>query len=177
MFSLLACAFSVISKKLLLNPRSQKFIPIFSSKGFPGGSDGKESACNVGHLGSIPGLGRSPGGGNGNPLQYSCLENPYGQRSLAESSIGLALSFRFLLYVELILLCGMKRGVTLFICLWISSCSNTTVERLFFPIKWTLHPCQQSIDCKCKGFFLDSQLCSCNLHICPHASINLSWLP
>ena len=45
-------------------------------KGFPGGSEGKESACNVGDLGSIPGLGRSPGEGNGNPLQYSCLENP-----------------------------------------------------------------------------------------------------
>ena len=44
--------------------------------GFPGGSDGKESACNVGDLGSIPGSGRSPGGGHGNPLQYSCLENP-----------------------------------------------------------------------------------------------------
>ena len=41
-----------------------------------GGSDGKESTCNAGDLGSIPGLGRSPGGGNGNPLQYSCLENP-----------------------------------------------------------------------------------------------------
>ena len=49
--------------------------------GFPGGSDGKESTCNVGDLGSIPGLGRSPGGGHGNPLQYSCLENPHGQRS------------------------------------------------------------------------------------------------
>ena len=43
---------------------------------FPGGSDGKASACNAGDLGSIPGLGRSPGEGNGNPLQYSCLENP-----------------------------------------------------------------------------------------------------
>ena len=43
---------------------------------FPGGSDGKVSAYNVGDLGSIPGLGRSPGEGNGNPLQYSCLENP-----------------------------------------------------------------------------------------------------
>ena len=54
--------------------------------GFPGGSDGKESACNVRDLGSIPGLGRSLGlgrGGHGNPLQYSCLENPHGQRSLA----------------------------------------------------------------------------------------------
>ena len=42
---------------------------------FPGGSSGKESACNVGDLGSIPGLGRSPGEGNGYPLQYSGLEN------------------------------------------------------------------------------------------------------
>ena len=44
--------------------------------GFPGGSDGKASACNAGDLGLIPGLGRSPGEGNGNPLQHSCLENP-----------------------------------------------------------------------------------------------------
>ena len=43
---------------------------------FPGGSDRKASAYNVGDPGSIPGLGRSPGEGNGNPLQYSCLENP-----------------------------------------------------------------------------------------------------
>ena len=44
--------------------------------GLPGGSDGKASACNVGDLGSTLGLGRSPGEGNGSPLQYSCLENP-----------------------------------------------------------------------------------------------------
>ena len=43
---------------------------------FPGGSEVKAFASNVGDLGSIPGLGRSPGEGNGNPLQYSCLENP-----------------------------------------------------------------------------------------------------
>ena len=49
---------------------------------FPGGSDGKEFACNAGDLGLISELGRSPGGGQGNPLQYSCLENPHGQRSL-----------------------------------------------------------------------------------------------
>ena len=42
---------------------------------FPGGSDDKASACNAGDLGSIPGLGKSPGEGNGNPLQYYCLEN------------------------------------------------------------------------------------------------------
>ena len=51
--------------------------------GFPPASDGKEFACHAGDLGSIPGLGRSPGGGHGNPLQYSCLENPLGQRCLA----------------------------------------------------------------------------------------------
>ena len=44
--------------------------------GFPGGSDGKESACNAGDVGLIPESGRSPGGGNGNTLQYSCLDNP-----------------------------------------------------------------------------------------------------
>ena len=51
--------------------------------GFPGGSDGKESACNAGDMGLIPGLGRSPGEGNGYPLQYSCLEKFRGQKSLA----------------------------------------------------------------------------------------------
>ena len=51
--------------------------------GFPGGSDSKESVCNLGELGLIPGLGRSPGGGHDNPLQYSTLKNPHGQRSLA----------------------------------------------------------------------------------------------
>ena len=44
--------------------------------GFPGSSEGKESACNAGDPGLIPGLGRFPGEGNSNPLQYSCLENP-----------------------------------------------------------------------------------------------------
>jgi hypothetical protein len=48
----------------------------------PGGPDGKQSACHAGKLGVIPGLGKFPGEGNGNPLQNSCLENPHGQRSL-----------------------------------------------------------------------------------------------
>ena len=52
------------------------------SPSFPSGSVGKESTCNVGDLSSKPGLGISPGGGHGNPLQYSCLENPHGPRSL-----------------------------------------------------------------------------------------------
>ena len=57
--------------------------------GFPGGPDSKESTCNVGDLDSIPGLGRSPEEGHGNPLQYSCLENLHGQRSqMGNSSWG-----------------------------------------------------------------------------------------
>ena len=54
--------------------------PVFL--GFLGGSDSKESACNARDVGSIPGLGGSPGGGHGKLLQYSYLENPHGQRSL-----------------------------------------------------------------------------------------------
>ena len=50
--------------------------------GFPGGSDGKESTCNVGNLGSIPGLGRSREGGYSNLFQYSYLENLHGKRRL-----------------------------------------------------------------------------------------------
>ena len=69
---------------------------------FPGGSDGKESACNVGDLGLIPESGRSPGGGNGNPLQYACLGNswieepedysPWGSKKL-DTTEQLTLSF------------------------------------------------------------------------------------
>ena len=55
-------------------------------QGFPGSSAGKESTCNVGDPSSIPGSERSPGGGHGNPLQYSCQENPHGQRSLVGCS-------------------------------------------------------------------------------------------
>ena len=55
----------------------------YQNNHLPGGSDGIESARKAGDPGSTPGLGRSPGEGNGNPLQYSCLENPHGQRSLA----------------------------------------------------------------------------------------------
>ena len=49
---------------------------------FPGSSADKETTCNAGDLGSVPGLGGSPGGGHSNPFQYPCLENPHGQRSL-----------------------------------------------------------------------------------------------
>ena len=53
---------------------------------FPGGTDSEESVCDEGNLSLFPGLGRSPGGGHGNPLRYSCLENRHGQRSLAGCS-------------------------------------------------------------------------------------------
>ena len=61
-------------------------------KGFPGGSDGKESACNAGDLGSIPGLRRSSGERNGDPLQYSCLENPMDGGALWATVLGVAKS-------------------------------------------------------------------------------------
>ena len=69
----------IYKDKLILHPYSYAL-------GFPGGSVSKESACNMGNLGSIPGLGRSPRGGHSNPLQYSCLEIPQGQRSLVGCS-------------------------------------------------------------------------------------------
>ena len=59
-----------------------ELITVLKSESFPGGSDGKESACNAGDTGSIRGSERSPGEGNGNPLQYSCLENSIEKRSL-----------------------------------------------------------------------------------------------
>ena len=64
------------------DPWKRDRLPTSVFLGFPGGLVGKESACNAGDLGLIPGLGISPGGRHGNPLQYSCLENPHGQRSV-----------------------------------------------------------------------------------------------
>ena len=59
---------------------------------FPGGSDGKESICNSGVLGSIPGSGRFPGEGNGDPLQYSCLENPMDRGAWQATVLGITKS-------------------------------------------------------------------------------------
>ena len=64
-----------------------------TAHGLPGGSDCKESACNAGDPGSVPGLGRSPGEGNGNPLQYSCLENPMDRGAGWATSHGVAKSW------------------------------------------------------------------------------------
>ena len=70
--------FNVLAKhlKILLKSKFSPLIIKIAYQGFPGGSDSKESACNAGNPALIPGLGRSPGEGNGNPHQYSCLENP-----------------------------------------------------------------------------------------------------
>ena len=63
--------------------QQRRWWDVVGFSGFPDVSDSKESACNAEDLGSIPGLGRYPGEGHGSPVQYSCLENPHGQRSLA----------------------------------------------------------------------------------------------
>ena len=68
-----------------MSSRTHKF-PIEVLHKFPGSSVGKESACSAGDPDLVPGSGRSPGEGNGNPLQYSCLEKSHGQRSLAGNS-------------------------------------------------------------------------------------------
>ena len=73
-------------------PSSCIWVSYIISKGFPGGSDGKESACHVGVLGSIPGLGRSLGEGHGNPFQYSRLENPMGRGAWRTTVRGVAKS-------------------------------------------------------------------------------------
>ena len=67
-----------------------KFRKIETISGFPGGPDGKESSCNAGYLGLIPGLGRCPRGEHGNPLYYSCLENPHGQSAWQVTFHGVA---------------------------------------------------------------------------------------
>ena len=69
----------------LWNPFSKMYL---IHLGFPGGSEGKESVCNAGDLGSISGSGRSPGEGNGYPLQYSCLENPMDRGAWQVQSVG-----------------------------------------------------------------------------------------
>ena len=69
-----------------------QFVVIHTVKDFPSGSDGKESAYNVGDLGSIPGLGRSLGEGKGYPLQYSCLENPRDRGAWWAAAYGVAQS-------------------------------------------------------------------------------------
>ena len=70
------CIYYVFSSGLYIYIIKIWYKNIIKIVSFPGGSDGKASVCDTGDLGSIPGLGRSPGEGNGNPPQYSSLENP-----------------------------------------------------------------------------------------------------
>ena len=75
-------------------PRPQRLSWLVGrAPGFPGGSDDKQSVCNAGDMGSIPGLERSPGEGNGNPLHYSCLENPMDREAWWATIHGIAQSW------------------------------------------------------------------------------------
>ncbi|CAI9174239.1 unnamed protein product [Rangifer tarandus platyrhynchus] len=112
--------------------------------GFPGSSDVKESACNVGDLGSVPGLGRSPGGGHGNPLQYSCLENPHRQRSLVDYSpwgskeLDTAKQLRYLKYLLLdfeLLECKINIWPSLY-SFYLTYCSSCLSPRLVYDISY-----------------------------------------
>ena len=74
------------------DPLERDKLPTQVSLGFRYGSAGKESTCNVGDLASVPGLGRSPGVGNGNPLQYACLENSVDRGAWRATVLGVAKS-------------------------------------------------------------------------------------
>ena len=89
--SLCPASFCTLRPNLLLLQVFLDFLT-FAFQGFPGGSQVKASASNVGDLGSIPGSGRSPGEGNGNPLQYSCLENPMDREARQATVHGVAKS-------------------------------------------------------------------------------------
>ena len=80
-----------LSLRWCLWPPEQHFLALQGPTTL-GGSDGDESACNAGELGSIPGLRRSPEEGNGNPLQYSCLENPMDRGAWGATVHGVAQS-------------------------------------------------------------------------------------
>ena len=95
------------------------------NRGFPGGSRGKEPACNTGDIrdwGSIPGSGRSPGGGNGNPLQYSCLENPMDRGACQATVHGVArVGHNLATKPPPPLICFWERGKFLLQLVWSSS--------------------------------------------------------
>ena len=97
-------------------------IHLLSSQGFPCSSVGKESACTAGDLGLIPGLGRSPGEGNGNPLQYFCLENPMDRGAWQATVHGVVRVRRDLATKPTVLTIHVCYCVSLNICLCQSSC-------------------------------------------------------
>ena len=95
-------------KSLQMVIAAMKLKDAYSLEGFPGGSEVKASACNVGDLGSVPGLEGSPGEGNGNPLQYSCLENPMDGGAWWDTVHRVAKSQTRLSYFTFTLLLGRK---------------------------------------------------------------------
>ena len=124
--------------------------------GIPGGSDGKESTCNAGDTGLISGSRRSPGGGNSNPFQYSCLENPMNRRACKESDMTeqLTHTHRFLypypvfpheldtsIHCKIIqtLICNMSK---------FSSCHETTENLMRFSFKIFFHKSEKSLTMK-----------------------------
>ena len=89
---------------------------------FPGSSVKKESACNVGDWCSIPGLGRSPGEGNGNPLQYSCLENPRQRRAWRATDHGVARVGHDLATKTATTTHNFKYAMTVYMQIWFLKC-------------------------------------------------------
>ena len=116
--------------------------------GFPGGSDGKASACHVGDLGSIPGSGRSPGEGNGNPLQHSCLENPMDGGAwqarvyeVAKSRTRLSdFTFHFHLFLDGVICFLLLSCMNCLHSLEIKSLPVTSLAIIFLPL-WRLSLC------------------------------------
>ena len=107
--------------------------------GFPGGSGGEESTCNVGNLGSVPGLGRSPGGGHGNPLQCSWLENPMARgawrlQSMGSHSVRCAWAPKHTPTWQFFTVWA-TRGVVLFLASWQTSILfSTSAAAIYVPI-------------------------------------------
>ena len=120
-------------------------MPIFAWKAFPGGSEVKVSACNAGDLGSIPGSGRSPGEGNGNPLQHFCLENPMDGGAwwatvhrVAESDttdwLHFYSHFHFACNVPLVSLIFLKRSLVFPILLFFSISLHWSLRKAFLSL-------------------------------------------
>ena len=133
----------------------------------PGGSDGKASACNAGDPGSIPGSGRSPGTGNGNPLQHSCLENPTDGGAWWATAHGVIKSrtwlsdFTFFSFLSIV-----WKNVLISCLFWFLTCSSPgfqspLFEDCLFSVVYSWLRCYHKlIENKCVSLFLGSLFCS-----------------
>ena len=110
-FRLLPC----IGSQFITVKKNATYEHLYTFMGFPHSSVGKESACNAGDLGSIPGLRRSPGEGNGNPLQYSCLRNPIDRGAWRSIAHGVTRVGHYL-------------GTKTTIYIYMNSCTNTRIS-------------------------------------------------